>query len=218
MANTKDKKERQEEALEAELVDDEQQTSHPTGETPASDEQEAAEDPVIEAEVVEEEAGYGEPGHGEEATTGGASPKEAQLAQQLIEEHNRLTLLQADFQNYKRRTEEEKEKTVKFANEKLILSLLNVMDNFERALEATDEKDAFYEGVAMIQDQLKKVLEEAGLEEIEATGKPFDHDTCDCVAMVEEGDYEPGIVVDTLRKGYRLNDKVIRPAMVRVAK
>ena len=125
--------------------------------------------------------------------------------------------LMADFQNYKRRTEKEKGDIYAFANEKIVSELLNVIDNFERALDAGDSGDSFVEGMNLIFKQLQGVLEKAGVVEIEALGKDFDPNFHHAVLTEDSTEYESGKVTAVLQKGYLLNNKVIRPTMVKVA-
>ena len=125
--------------------------------------------------------------------------------------------LMADFQNYKRRTEKEKSDIYAFANEKIVSELLNVIDNFERALDAGNEGDSFVEGMNLIFKQLQGVLEKAGVVEIEALGQDFDPNFHHAVLTEDSAEYESGKVTAVLQKGYLLNDKVIRPSMVKVA-
>ena len=123
----------------------------------------------------------------------------------------------ADFQNYKRRTEKEKQDIYSYANEKMILPVLEVLDNFERALEqgSTDEK--FAQGMELILTQLNGALGKAGLQEIEALGTDFDPNFHSAVIMEDTDEYESGKVSCVIQKGYTLNGKVIRPSMVKVA-
>ena len=125
--------------------------------------------------------------------------------------------LMADFQNFKRRTEKEKSDIYAFANEKLVVELLNVIDNFERALALGAEGDGFVEGMSLIFKQLQGVLEKAGVKEIEALGQEFDPNFHNAVMMEDTDEYESGKVSCVLQKGYTLNNKVIRPSMVKVA-
>lgn len=125
--------------------------------------------------------------------------------------------LMADFQNYKRRTEKEKNDIYAFANEKIVSELLNVIDNFERALDAGDSGDSFVEGMNLIFKQLQGVLEKAGVVEIEALGQEFDPNFHHAVLTEDSAEYESGKVTAVLQKGYLLNNKVIRPSMVKVA-
>ncbi|MCF6465607.1 nucleotide exchange factor GrpE [Clostridium sp. Cult2] len=131
---------------------------------------------------------------------------------------NRLLRLQADFINYKNRVEKDKEKIYTYAAEELMKQLLPILDNFDRALESVEEEDGFYEGVKMIYNQILKVLNENGLKEIECIGEIFDPNFHHAVFAEETEDEEEGTILEVLQKGYLLNDKVIRPSMVKVAK
>ena len=130
----------------------------------------------------------------------------------------RYLRLAADFQNYKKRVEKEKADIYAYANEKLVVELLDVIDNFERALEhSKDNCESFAEGMSMIFKQLKGVLEKSGLEEMSAQGELFDPNFHHAVMTENSVEYESGKVTQVLQKGYLLNKKVIRPAMVKVA-
>ena len=133
--------------------------------------------------------------------------------------NNRLLRLQADYLNYKDRTEKEKQSTYGDAVISVICDLLPVIDNLERAIAAdTSETDNFKEGVVMVYNQLKGILNKKGLKEIEALHKPFDYNLHYGVSFEECEDYDDGIIIDVLQKGYTVNDKMIRPAMVRICK
>lgn len=127
--------------------------------------------------------------------------------------------LAADFQNFKRRVEKEKSDIYAYANEKIALDLLDVIDNFERALvhqeDCKDEK--MKEGMDMIFKQLEGVLEKNKITEIPALGEVFDPNVHNAVMTDADSEYESGLVSAVLQKGYKLNNKVIRPAMVKVA-
>ena len=125
--------------------------------------------------------------------------------------------LMAEFQNYKQRTAKEKEDIYAFGAEKVMLSLMEVLDNFDRALEqgCSDEKHA--EGIRLVHTQLMNALKKNGLEEIEALGEDFDPNFHSAVVMEDTDEYESGKVCFVVQKGYKLNGKVIRPAMVKVA-
>jgi molecular chaperone GrpE len=126
--------------------------------------------------------------------------------------------LVADFQNLKRRTEKEKSDIYAFANEKIILELLNVLDNFERAMLHVDESSDKHlaNGMNMIFKQLKEVLENNGVSEIKASEQNFDPKYHHAVSTDNSSELEPGKVSAVLQKGYALKGKVIRPAMVKV--
>ena len=129
----------------------------------------------------------------------------------------RYLRLMADFQNYKKRIEKEKSDIYSYANEKLITEMLEVLDNFERALGQEESGDSFKEGMEMIFKQLGNVLEKAGLAEITALGEEFDPNFHNAVMTEETEEYESGKVSGVMQKGYTLNGKVIRPSMVKVA-
>ena len=128
----------------------------------------------------------------------------------------RYLRLMADFQNYKRRVEKEKTDLYSYANEKLVTEMLDVIDNFERALEHEEVGDGFKEGMEMIFKQLSDVLKKAGLAEIPALGEEFDPNFHNAVMTEETEEYESGKVSGVMQKGYTLNGKVIRPSMVKV--
>ncbi len=133
--------------------------------------------------------------------------------------NDRLLRLQADFLNYKSRTEKEKGTTYSNAISDLILELLPVIDNLERALAAEDsEGNSLKEGVQMVYNQMMGILEKKGMKEVEALHKPFDHNVHYGVGFEANDEYEDGIVIDVMQKGYIVNDRCIRPAMVRIAK
>ena len=132
-----------------------------------------------------------------------------------------LRRLQADFDNYRKRTLREQTARAASASQALVTRLLPVLDNFELAVSAAEQSrdfDRMLKGVEMVFGELREVLEGEGLVKIEAEGKPFDPERHEAVIAVEQEDTEPGMVVDTVRTGYELRGKVLRPAMVKVAK
>jgi molecular chaperone GrpE len=140
------------------------------------------------------------------------------------ENWERLLRATADLDNYKKRTQREREDAVKFANESLMKKLIPVLDNFEMALSAANQTPAaanaqsLQTGVAMILQQLRSALTESGLEEVDATGKAFDPNFHEAVAQQESAEVPDGHVLQQMRKGYKLRDRLIRPATVVVAK
>lgn len=143
------------------------------------------------------------------------STKEAQVEELL----GRLQRLQADFENFRKRTQKEKEELTRTANASLMENLLPVIDNFARALQAkVGEEEAFRKGIEMIFRQLEKVLGDAGLEPIDSLGRLFDPNIHQAVFMVEDDTCEENTVVEELQKGYVLGGKVLRPAMVKVSR
>lgn len=125
--------------------------------------------------------------------------------------------LQADFENFRRRTEREKADIYKFASEKLVGKLLSVLDNLDRALAESKEDDSFTQGVSLVRKEFLEILQAEGLEEIESDGAAFDANLHHAVLMEKSDEVESGSIIETFQKGYKLNDKVIRPAMVKVS-
>ncbi len=140
------------------------------------------------------------------------------------DEHwDRLLRTAADLENFKKRAARERIETAQAAATALIQKLLPVLDHFEMAQSAAqtaqdDKLASLQAGVAMIQEQLKNTLAESGLEEIDASGKPFDPTWHEAVSQQETADVPEGHVVRQLRKGYKLRDRLLRPATVIVAK
>jgi molecular chaperone GrpE len=130
---------------------------------------------------------------------------------------SRLQRLQADFVNYRKRSQREKAEMTDRGKVKLCSSLLPIIDNFERALKAEDRKDDFYQGVEMIYNQLLKSFADQGIEEILAEGEEFNPEYHEAIMRVESEEYEEGTVIEVVQKGFSLDDRVIRPAMVKVA-
>lgn len=133
---------------------------------------------------------------------------------------DRMLRIQADYENYKRRTEKERIAERKYKAQDLATELLPVIDNFERALqtEVTEENKSFRDGMVMIYEQLQNALKSQGIETIETVNKPFDPNIHHAVMQVEDENFESNVIVEELQKGYILKDKVIRPAMVKVNK
>ena len=127
----------------------------------------------------------------------------------------------ADFANYRRRTEQEREQTLGLANELLLRKLLAVVDDFDRALAAMPRELAhlgWIEGIVVIDRKLRALIESEGLTPIEAVGKPFDPREHEAVVHEETTSVPDGTVISELQRGYRIRDRVLRPALVTVAK
>lgn len=142
--------------------------------------------------------------------------KEKQQEEDL---NTRYLRLMADFQNFKKRADKQRSETMAYANEEIVSQLLDVMDNFERALQQEEEEDPddnFRKGMQLIFDQMKTVLERTGVEEIKAVGESFDPNYHNAVLMVDSEEFESGTISEVLQKGYTLKGKVIRAAMVKV--
>lgn len=151
--------------------------------------------------------------------------KQAEEKDAKIEEQkNQLLRLMADFDNFKKRTASEREEIICFSNEALILALLPMLDNFDRAMahiEQTTGKsfdDETIKGFALIKRQLEDVLARTGLVKIETVGKPFDPNFHEAILTKESKEFLEGQIIEEMQKGYKLKDKVIRPSMVIVSK
>lgn len=139
----------------------------------------------------------------------------------LDEMNERYLRVQAEYANYRNRTEREKSEIYARAGESIVSNLLEVKDNFDRALSSvTDEERelSFYQGVEMVANQFNEILAEKGLKEIEAMGQPFDPNHHQAVMQMEDENAEPNHVIQVLQKGYQYGDKILRPTMVVVSK
>ena len=191
------------------------------------DEAEAAEAAgTADADAVAETADASEGAEGAESADGAAEAAESAedlqkkvetLAAALQEKDNRLKRLQADFENFRRRTNKEREEIGNVVTQELLKSLLPIVDNFDRAM-ATEQQDgeAFKKGVEMIYTQLGETLKNAGLEIIETEGQKFDPNVHQAVMRVENPDLDDDTIAQELQKGYIVKGKVIRPSMVQV--
>jgi len=127
----------------------------------------------------------------------------------------------AEFENYKRRTENEISTLFKYANEGLILELLPVLDDFERVNNSFNEKhdaETFKKGIELVYDKFNKILQKQGIKEIESKGKPFDVNLHEAIMQTPNDELEPNTIIDVAEKGYNLKDKVLRHAKVVVSK
>jgi molecular chaperone GrpE len=128
----------------------------------------------------------------------------------------------ADLENFRKRTQREKEDLARFANEKILREVLPVVDNLERALDHARKEDqgveGLLQGVEMTLDQLQKALEKFGVTPVDALGAPFDPAFHEAVGQIESAECPPNSVAQQLQKGYLLNDRLLRPALVMVAK
>jgi molecular chaperone GrpE len=136
------------------------------------------------------------------------------------DEHLRgLQRTAADFANYRRRVDEEREGLSQFSNALLIGKLLAVLDDFDRALENVPEDmhEGWVDGVRLVERKLRGVLEAEGVRQIDAIGQPFDPNLHEAVVYEETADHPDNQVIGELQRGYRLRDRVLRPSLVRVA-
>ena len=144
-----------------------------------------------------------------------------ELETKLKDAENKVLLAKADSINYRKRKDEEVTRILKFSNEDIVTEMLPIIDNFESAIKMDDdnledEVSKFLAGFKMIYCNLVTILEKFDVKAIDGANKPFDP-TYHQAVMTEKCDMEPGMVIEVLRKGYILKDKVIRPAMVKVS-
>lgn len=144
--------------------------------------------------------------------------KEAESDKSSGGERDKYLRLQAEFINYKKRVEKEKSEIYKNASAKLITDLLPVLDDFDRALAHTDDTNSFKDGIGLIVKRFEDCLKKEGLEVIETLNIDFDPNYHHAVLMEETDQVESGKIFEEVQKGYKVNGKVIRPAMVKVAK
>lgn len=142
------------------------------------------------------------------------------LTAELQEMNNKYLRLYAEFENYKKRVNKDKEELVKYGNESLLYELLPVIDNLEMALRhaSNNVSSGLVQGVEITLKELQKILEKFGLTAIEANNKPFDPLVHHAMTQNERDDIAEKIVVEEFRKGYMLRDKVLRPSLVAVSK
>lgn len=200
--------EHQQEELTSEQALDEKHTE--AAESSLAEEESAADQQTSETEEADDSAELAEL----QAKLDAAEKESEELRQRVLR-------AQADFDNFRRRTREEKEELQKYAAVRVIESLLPVIDNFERALEASKENndfDSLVKGLNMTYSQLMQVLEQEDLKQIQAVGEPFNPEFHQAVMQVESDEHEEGMIVEELQKGYMLKEKVLRPSMVKVSK
>ena len=174
---------------------------------------------------VKKETGSAETSETPEEDNAPEAEKTEEKAEEKTEEkaddgNEKSVRLMAEFQNYKKRVAKEKNDIREYATEKLVMELLPVLDNFERALAASAEDDpaGYAKGMELIFTQMVTELQKSGLAEVEAEGQDFDPTKHNAVMTEENEELESGKVSKVLQKGYALNDKVIRPSMVAVTK
>lgn len=182
---------------------------------------------IDEAEAAQEDAAEGsEEEAPEEAAAADAAMQEEiealkgqvdGLNKDLQEKKDRLLRLQADFDNFRRRSAKEREEISAVVTQNFCKDMLPLLDNFERAMAAeTKDVEAFQKGVEMIFTQFQKILKKNGLEHIEAVGQKFDPNFHQAVMRVEDPEKEDDTVAQELQKGYMVKGRVIRPSMVQV--
>ncbi len=143
-----------------------------------------------------------------------------QIQNEMDQLNDKYLRLNAEFQNYRKRVEKEKTDIFKYGQEKFMLEMLPIMDNFERALLASEQENTeskVMDGVILIKKSLDEFFERNSVKKIDAIGKPFDPIKHHAVMTVDSDDHASDHVVEVFQDGYVLNDKVIRPCMVKVA-
>ena len=153
--------------------------------------------------------------------TGNSEKELKTLRKQLEEEKDRCLRLNAEFENQRKRLQKEKEEFVKYANEKLIIELIDIMESLERGLEnakASSNNEKLTQGMELIYKQFKNVLEKNGLVPIKALGEKFDPYKHEAMMQTPSDDIEEDTVLEEFSRGYMLNNKVIRYSKVRVSK
>ncbi|MDQ0342270.1 nucleotide exchange factor GrpE [Lederbergia wuyishanensis] len=170
-------------------------------------------------EVGQAESQVNEEDSSKEEVVDETALKISELEKKVDESENRYLRLYADFENFRRRAQLEREASEKYKSQSLITNLLPAIDNFERALqfEPNDEQAiALLEGVRMVYRNIIDALKQEGAEQIEAVGQEFDPNFHQAVMQTNDAEYGSNIVVEEFQKGYKLKDRVIRPSMVKV--
>ena len=189
-----------------------------------------------------EASGSGDEGGAEDVAAQGASPTEGEASQQetadddassqgpeedplesaraeAAENYDRFLRATAELDNYRKRTAKVRSESREEALRDILLQVAPILDNIHRALaQDSSDVDSFKEGVALINNQFQEALKGYGLEEIEAVGQPFDPTLHEALLEVEHPEHPPGTVVEEMEKGYKLNNKVVRPTRVIVSK
>ena len=158
---------------------------------------------------------------GEQSEAGESVEESTDLEAELEAAKDSALRAQADAMNVQRRAEQEIEKARKFALERFCSDLLSVVDNLERALESSGDEQgnaALTEGIELTRKGFMDVLGKYGVESVDPMGEPYNPDTAQAMSMVEQPDVEPNSVVAVMQKGYTLNGRLLRPAMVMVSK
>ena len=187
-------------------------------------EKENLEGEAVQNEAVEEQNKNVENQEAEksaEETSDNCDDKVKKLEAELEEWKNSYTRKLAEFQNFTKRKENEVAEMRKYASEGIIVKLLDNIDNLERAVDASKERqnfDSLIEGVNMILNNLKNLLTEEGVEEIEAAGKEYDPYEHKAMITENKEELDDNVVVQVFQKGYKMKGKVVRPAMVTVNK
>lgn len=160
-------------------------------------------------------------GSGEDKTAAAeTAPDEISLEARLAQAEDRVLRTMAEFDNYRKRTAIQFEQMMQSANEKLLLEMLEIVDNFERALQHSDDNgnaEALRKGTELIYSQMQAILRKYRVEPLEALGKPFDPNLHDAMMQTPSEEYAEGVVAMEIGKGYRIGDRILRHAKVAVS-
>ncbi len=147
----------------------------------------------------------------------GESAKKTTIRETLVSEHDKYLRLYAEYENYRKRTQKEREALYAQVKSDVVISFLPVYDNLERALKTGCGDEAFLKGIKMTMSQLEEVLSKLGVKPIEAVGRKFDANLHNAVMHIDDDSRGEGEIVEEFQKGFTLGDKVIRFSMVKVA-
>ncbi len=153
----------------------------------------------------------------EETVAEETAPEVNEFEQKYNDINEKYMRTLAEYDNYRKRTIKEKETIYPEAKAMVIEKILPVLDNFSRALESAENKDAFYEGIVMLKKQLDDTLIALGVEEIKAVGEEFNPELHNAVMHIDDEQQGENIIVEEFQKGYKIGDRVIRHSMVKVA-
>jgi molecular chaperone GrpE len=176
--------------------------------------------PIDSAPLAPEQEAKAAPVDGEEAYIVALQADLDDARRQIEELKKQVLYSHAEFQNFRRRKEDEQKDLAKFANAEMIRSLLPILDNFDRALQAAEQTrnfDALIGGVSGTSKQLQSFLQKAGVTPIEVLGKDFDPNFHEAIGHSDDPDYAANTVAEEVQRGYLMHEKVLRPALVRVA-
>jgi molecular chaperone GrpE len=183
--------------------------------------------PELEAALREASEAIDEEGHvkrSEEPLSEAFSSEEVErMAGQLVENRDKYVRLLADFDNFRRRAHKDRQDVVQYGHENLVKDLLSTVDNLDRAIEHAQQSDDgdlanLLQGVELVQRELHAALAKHEVQVIDAEGRPFDPSLHEAMAQVQDDSVPPNSVIEVLEKGYRLRDRLLRPARVVVAK
>ncbi len=195
------------------------ETAEDIQQTPGPESSQAEERPALAVEAAVEETGV-TPVPADEAESAAAPSRLAELERDVARLQDLLVRKQAEFENYRKRVDRERQELAAYAAAELIREILPVVDNLERALSYPEGESGsrLREGVEITYRQFQEVLKRAGLREVDALSQAFDPYVHEAVERVESTEHAEGTVVDVLQKGYRIGDRLLRPALVKVAR